>query len=255
MVVPSEYPKNRKDRCFLVAKNRLPSSEGDTLPRRTVHCAEAGAWLEAQGPLQGSSFVTSLPDVSEVPDLGLEAWKAWFAECARKILVRVPDEGVAIFYQTDVKKDGAWVDKGYLVSKAAESAGATLLWHKVVCRRPPGTVTFGRPAYSHMLCFSRGRRLELAGATADVLAEPGEVTWTRGMGAEACLAACRFVLAQTMTRTVVDPFCGHGTVLAVANALGLHAVGVELSLKRARKARRLRAQVQDKRMVLVTGAA
>jgi tRNA G10 N-methylase Trm11 len=38
---------------------------------------------------------------------------------------------------------------------------------------------------------------------------------------------------------VVDPFCGHGTILAVANEHGLDAVGVELSAKRARKARRL----------------
>jgi tRNA G10 N-methylase Trm11 len=38
---------------------------------------------------------------------------------------------------------------------------------------------------------------------------------------------------------VVDPFCGHGTVLAVANALGLDALGVELSPRRCRAARAL----------------
>jgi tRNA G10 N-methylase Trm11 len=38
---------------------------------------------------------------------------------------------------------------------------------------------------------------------------------------------------------VVDPFCGLGTILAVANEHGLDAIGVELSSKRARKARRL----------------
>lgn len=35
---------------------------------------------------------------------------------------------------------------------------------------------------------------------------------------------------------VCDPFCGTGTVLAAANSLGLHALGVELSSKRARHA-------------------
>ncbi len=59
------------------------------------------------------------------------------------------------------------------------------------------------------------------------------------MGVNACLAACRFVLEQTPTRTVVDPFCGRGSVLAAANALGLDAIGVELSPKRARQARNL----------------
>jgi hypothetical protein len=205
-----------------------------------VECADALAWLASRETLAGCSVVTSLPDVSEFPELALAEWKQWFIRAAVEVMVKVPADGVAIFYQTDVKKAGAWVDKGFLISKAAEDAGCETLWHKVVCRRAPGTVTFGRPAYSHMLCFSRGVRVDLGRATADVLPEAGEVTWTRGMGVQACLAACRFILEHTATRTVVDPFCGHGTVLAVANALGLDAVGVELSRKRAKKARALR---------------
>ena len=67
----------------------------------------------------------------------------------------------------------------------------------------------------------------------------GQMTWARAMGVSACEAACRFLLEETACRTVVDPFCGLGTVLAVANALGLDALGVELSRKRAAKARLL----------------
>jgi len=59
------------------------------------------------------------------------------------------------------------------------------------------------------------------------------------MGTRACHAACRFLLDETSARRVVDPFCGQGTVLAVANALGLDALGVELSGKRCRAARKL----------------
>lgn len=210
-----------------------------TGPRREVHTADAVAWLEARGVMAGCSFITSLPDVSELAGMDVAAWKAWFRRAAGLVLSRTPDDGVAIFYQTDIKKAGEWVDKGYLVQRAAEDAGHRLLWHKVVCRRPPGTTTFGRPAYSHMLCFSRGLALDLAHATPDVLPDAGETTWTRGMGTRACLLACRFVLDDTATRTVVDPFCGRGTALAVANHLGLDAVGVELSPKRARQARAL----------------
>jgi hypothetical protein len=211
--------------------------------QRTVECADALVWLQGRPVLEGCSAITSLPDVSEFPELSLAEWKQWFIRAAVLVLSKVPAQGVAIFYQTDVKKDGAWVDKGYLISKAAEEAGCETLWHKVVCRRAPGAVTFGRPAYSHMLCFSRGIRVDLGKATPDVLPDAGEVTWTRGMGLQACLAACRFILEHTATRTVVDPFCGHGTVLAVANALGLDAVGVELSRKRAKKARALRVNL------------
>ncbi|WP_257459443.1 site-specific DNA-methyltransferase [Archangium lipolyticum] len=213
--------------------------------QRTVHCEDALAWLEARGVLEGCSLITSMPDMSEFPSLTLAGWKEWFVRTASLVLSRCPDDGVTIFYQTDVKKDGTWVDKGYLVQKAAEQSGHSLLWHKVVCRAPPGNITFGRPAYSHMLCFSRGLRLDLSKSTADVLPQAGEVTWTRGMGVQACLVACRFVLENTSTRTIVDPFCGHGSVLAVANSLGLDAVGVELSRKRAKKARALRFPFGD----------
>ncbi|EPX64309.1 hypothetical protein D187_005443 [Cystobacter fuscus DSM 2262] len=212
---------------------------------RTVHCADALAWLEAQGVLEGCSLITSMPDVSEFPTLTLAEWKDWFVRTAALVLSRCPDEGVTIFYQTDIKKDGTWVDKGYLVQKAAEQQGHALLWHKVVCRAPAGQTTFGRPAYSHLLCFSRDVRADLSRSTPDVLPQAGEVTWTRGMGVEACLAACRYVLENTSTRRIVDPFCGHGTVLAVANDLGLDAVGVELSRKRAKKARALRMPLGD----------
>lgn len=183
-------------------------------------------------------MVTSLPDVSEVP-LPLDAWKGWFVEAAALIVSKVPPDGVAIFFQTDIKRDGVWVDKGYLVQKAIEQQGAGLLWHKVVCRAPAGKVTFGRPAYAHLLCCAPALRLTPGESTADVLPDAGEMTWARAIGLNACEAACQFILKRTTTRTVVDPFCGVGTVLAVANRLGLDAIGVELNRKRAEKARQL----------------
>jgi uridine kinase len=48
-----------------------------------------------------------------------------------------------------------------------------------------------------------------------------------------------FLVAHTTARTVVDPFCGVGTMLAAANEVGLDAIGVELSRRRAAKARKL----------------
>jgi DNA modification methylase len=47
------------------------------------------------------------------------------------------------------------------------------------------------------------------------------------------------LLAETSTRVVVDPFCGSGTLLAVANALGLDAIGVDRSARACSAARRL----------------
>jgi hypothetical protein len=205
---------------------------------RKVVCDDAVRWLSAQPVLEGCSFVTSLPDVSET-QLDVPRWKRWFGGAARLVLDKCPEDGVAIFFQSDVKKGGEWIDKGYLCQRAAEDAGARLLWHRVACRVPPGTVTFGRAGYSHVLCFSKGRRLDLTRVSPDVLPRVGEMTWTRAIGLDACRMACRYVRDQTPSRTIVDPFCGWGTVLAVANALGLDAMGVELNARRARKARQL----------------
>ena len=59
------------------------------------------------------------------------------------------------------------------------------------------------------------------------------------MGVEACHVACRYLLDETATRLIVDPFCGRGSVLAVANALGLDAIGVDVSARRCSAARKL----------------
>jgi hypothetical protein len=210
-----------------------------TGPARTVHHGDALLWLRAAGTLAGASVVTSLPDVSELPTLGIEGWRRWFEGAASLTMQGVPDEGVAIFFQSDVKHSGLWIDKGSLVSRAAERAGMAQLFHKIVCRKPPGTLTRGRASYSHLLGFARVLRPTLRNATPDVLPDGGFQPGVKSMGVLACVDACRFIIGETTTRTVVDPFCGWGTVLAVANALGLDAIGVDVSARMCKRARRL----------------
>lgn len=208
--------------------------------RREVHHGDALTWLGAQERLTGASVVTSLPDVSELPALGLGGWQRWFEHAAELTMSRVPEDGIAVFFQSDIKHGGAWIDKGALVARGAERAGMRLVFHKIVCRLPAGTLTFGRPSYSHLLGYAWPARAPgPARATADVLPDAGFKPGIKAMGVTACLEACRFVLAETPTRTVVDPFCGWGTVLAVANALGLASIGVDVSARMCRRARAL----------------
>jgi len=210
---------------------------------RTVHHADALPWLREAGRLVGASVVTSLPDLSEVPALGLEGWRRWFEDAAVLAMQAVPDEGVAIFFQSDVRRAGLWIDKAAMVARAAERAGMGTLFHKIVCRKPAGTLTHGRASYSHLLGFARVLRPSVERATPDVLPDGGFQPSAKSMGVLACVDACKFVLTETTTRTIVDPFCGWGTVLAVANALGLDAVGVDLSARMCRQARKLTVRV------------
>jgi hypothetical protein len=202
---------------------------------RVVHCGDGIAFLSSRLP-DDHALVTSLPDHSELPALGVAGWRTWFIDTVALACRALADDAVGVFFQTDVKHDGRWIDKGHLVMCGADAAGSHVLWHKVVCRVPPGAITFGRPAYAHLICLSRTRRLAAGASTADVIPELGSMSWSRAMGSAACEAAIRFV-ASTGARVVVDPFCGQGSALAAANAHGLDAIGVELSRRRARRAR------------------
>ena len=125
---------------------------------RIVHHGDGIEYLR-RGPLPPDhAIVTSLPDHSELRGLGVDGWRRWFVETVTLACRALADDAVAIFYQSDVKHDGRWIDKSHLVMCGADAAGSSLLWHKIVCRAPAGTETYGRASYSHMLCVSRALR-------------------------------------------------------------------------------------------------
>jgi hypothetical protein len=218
--------------------------------KRTVFCEDAIEWLKACPVDTDSSFVASLPDISEFPQFKLEKWSEWFVDTASLIFSRCADNAFTIFYQSDIKLEGKWIDKGYLCMKAAEGLRHELLFHKVICRAPVNTVTFGRPAYSHLLCFSKaGRLIDLSQSTADVLDDPGDKTWIRGMGLKTALAVAQFIAKQNSNSRFINPFCGEGSILAAANHVGLEAIGIERSPKRAEKARKLMVSAEGKEWI------
>ncbi|MGB3970270.1 MAG: SAM-dependent methyltransferase [Planctomycetota bacterium] len=221
----------------------MPASPPPAAPTRVVHEADALEWLAANALPPDASVLTSLPDVSEFRHRDEERWRQWFLQAAELVVRGTPRRGAAVFYQTDVKRDGRWVDKAFLVQQAAHAAGSSLLWHKVVCRAPAGQATFGRPGYAHLLCFAAELRDRVDASTPDVLPDAGTMAWSRAMGLAATRAAVLWLRDHAGARTIVDPFCGTGTALAVANAHGLHAIGVERNPGRAATARTLAVTV------------
>lgn len=212
-------------------------------PTRTIVRGDALAWLAAHPAPPQASVVTSMPDVSDMRSSDLKSdlarWRQWTIETARTVIRWVPDEGLAIFFQSDIRIDGALIDKGHLVMSAADAEGASVLFHKIVCRHAPGSITFGRPGYSHLIAVTRGEVRPPRYPGIEVLADAGHMPWSQAMGVAACQLTCRYLIENTDTRVVVDPFCGLGTVLAVANAMGLDAIGVDRSARRVKGARKL----------------
>ncbi len=180
-------------------------NEGDSIP-----------WMKARGQIEGACAITSLPDVSEVK-LNLSAWRTWFLDAVQLVIGSVPDDSAAIFFQSDIQRDGIWIDKGAMVVRAAEDSRAHVLFHKIVCRLP----------------------------IPDVILDPGRLPWVRAMGIRAAAHAVRFARDQVGAKLIVDPFCGVGTVLAVANRLGLDALGVERSRQRCEHARKLIVRLEE----------
>jgi hypothetical protein len=221
----------------------LPSSTPPP-PKREIVCADAITWMQARGRIEGACAVTSLPDVSEIGK-SLPVWREWFLNAVRLVVESVPDDSAALFFQSDIKRDGVWIDKGALVIRAAEDAGARVLFHKIVCRRPPGMLTQGRPGFTHLIAVSRAMKCPDTLPIPDVIPDAGRSLWVRAMGVRAAAHAVRFARDQVGAKLIFDPFCGVGTIPAVANALGLDAIGVELAKKRCEQSREQSVKLAD----------
>lgn len=212
-------------------KTRKTKRNVGSVTKREVHCGDALAWLPRQKELD--CIVTSIPEMEEV-GLSVGAYEPFFRKAVHLCLEAVKDTGYAVFLQTDRKYKG-WLDKSYWCSSEAATAGFTMVWHKIALRQKPGTSGLFRPTYSHMLCYSKKGKV---GPLFPDVMERGDVTYENAFGVEAVKAVLSYVKAQG-AKTVVDPFAGSGTTLALANAMGLKAVGVDIDPKQCAKARAL----------------
>lgn len=206
---------------------------------KTIICDDAINWLKLNTFDEHSSFFASLPDISEFPKFSLNEWEEWFSEMAKLIMSKTHENQVAIFFQSDIKFNGIWVDKSFLIQRTARELGMNLLWHKIACRAPVDMTTFGRPSYSHILCFSKSLKLELKNSSPDVLSSVGEKTWERGTGQNVCEMICKFLVKEVFSKQLINPFCGEGLILKVAESFGLDSIGIEKSNKRAKIAQQL----------------
>ena len=182
--------------------------------------------------LLGWGIVTSLPDADEI-GLGFSAWTVWFRSALRLCLAY---GNPVVFYQTDRRSRGVLHSKAYLVLEAAVSAGADVLWHKIVLRRSLGLVELRRPGFAHLIAVGRG--VGPGRATPDVL-DVGRTLYANGMSIPATEVAVDFVGERA--EGILDPFCGYGTVLRVAEARGYPAVGVDIDPAQVERARTVSA--------------
>mmetsp|Transcript_37935 Transcript_37935/g.100306 ORF Transcript_37935/g.100306 Transcript_37935/m.100306 type:complete len:171 (+) Transcript_37935:671-1183(+) len=163
-----------------------------------------------------------------------------------------------IRYQTPGRytgADGSWLDKGFFCQLGARQAGAKCVWQKVVLyqdsvgRKRGGT----RGGFINLLCFSKRHRVPREHKAVDVLADRGHMSYGHAMGEAACRVAIEYCMElprpsggrEAAAVPIVDFFCGHGSVLGVANAFGLPAYGMDISLRCCETAAAHRARLAD----------
>jgi hypothetical protein len=199
---------------------------------RNLICRDSVPWLAAARDV--GAIITALPDAAEM-ELKTEQWLQWFPEAVGACMLAASEEAPSIFYQTDHKSASGIFSVAALLFAAAERANVRCLWHKIVLRGAPGTLDPFRPGYTHLVAFSA---LGTAGtATPDVI-ERGDLLYQSAMSLHAAQVALDF--AARTTDQIVDPFCGRGTVVALADAMGLHATGLDIDPKQIEYAERLK---------------
>jgi hypothetical protein len=199
---------------------------------KLIVCADALPWLESECP--PCSIVASPPDADEI-DQPLDRWAEWYRAALVACFRALAPGSAAVIYATDRKAGGQWHSKPLLAAEAAREAGVRLLWHKIALRRRVGATDLHRPGFSHLLAFG-GPKTPPGPATPDVM-ERGAMVYPNGMGLIAARFAVQFAARPNVP--LVDPFCGRGTVPAVAEALGFNAIGVDIMESQCEAARAL----------------
>ena len=129
-----------------------------------------------------------------------------------------------IFVQTDRRKGGRQFSKASVLMNIAQSQGWFLLWHKIELAAEVGKSNLYRPTFRNMLCFGRGK-MSAGQATPDVV-PPSKRLYDMAFGFEAAKVCVEF--CKKFSNRVLDPFCGYGTVLHVAEEMGADSMGVDI---------------------------
>jgi|SRR5262245_5685320 len=179
-----------------------------------ILCEDALGYLASCA--QVDALITSLPDAHDM-GWSIVEWGPWFRRAIALCFAATKPSGVTIFYQTDRKVASRWLSKPSIISEVA--ASRRMLWHKIVPRMQPGKIDFYRPSYSHALAYSEHGKI--GKPFADVLL--GDA-WAYPNAMPTGPTQQIVSYARSFGDTLLDPFCGSGTVLKAAEAAGFASI-------------------------------
>jgi hypothetical protein len=184
---------------------------------RIIICGDSLTILSKQD-LEPMNIFTGMPDNTEM-NLDYKQYE----EYRNKILPRIFELGkdnILLFTQTDKKAtyEGEWFDKISIIYKYARIYSLKLIFHNIALY----THEDGFPQYQHYLCFSNKLQPQK-----NRLLLGGDKLYKNGTPFGIILDALKF-LTKSDCKAVLDPFCGKGTNLALANLFGICGVGIDI---------------------------
>lgn len=200
---------------------------------RKIIVADSLKWLAGQPNGSISNVVTGICDMGET-QMTMDQYLDFFRKVSGLIFKKLNPKGYAIFIQTDRKYQRSWIDKSYILTSMAQQAGFKMVWHKIVLHRGVGRTDLHRPTYAHMLCYTKTGN---PGAAFPDVIDVSKKLYKNATPLEAARLAIEFVKKNSKAgKTVLDPFVGRGTVVALANQVGLDAIGIDIDPVQAKKA-------------------
>ena len=203
-------------------------------PKGVILYADTNEVIDACPNKNFHHVFTSVPDISETEYKNLRDYTEFFEKMVARCLEKCKDEGYVIFYQTDSKVNGYWLNKAFMIYDVARISEVKLIFHKIVLRKEVGKTDRSSPTYSHLLCFSRKSKHGSKKHTfPDVL--PVSKSINRHSTPEVvCNSVMNFIEANQPDdipkhkHIIFDPFCGEGAILCEAKKRGYSIFGMEI---------------------------
>lgn len=198
---------------------------------RKIIVADSLQWLKKLHDKSIPNILTGICDLDET-DMEMTGYLDFFNRVVQLIFNKVDPDGYVVFIQTDRKYQRQWIDKSFIISDIANRNGFKMAWHKIILHREVGRTDLHRPTYAHMLCYTVNGTT--GSAFPDVLPVSSKL-YKNGTPILAARSALEFIKQYNkVSSLVLDPFVGQGTVPAIANALGMDSIGIDIDPEQAK---------------------
>lgn len=208
-----------------------------------IICADSTEWMKQLKNNSLDVIVTGIADQSEL-DITMDAYKHWVRDTLSSFFQKVSPKGYIVLVFTDRRHDGQLFSKAQVAFEVAKQAQFKTLWHKIIPVTEIGKViNLGRHiGFSHLLCFSQNGRPGYA--SPDILT-PGPRAWKNGFTQVTIEFIVNYLLQVMPDKVLVDPFCGHGDLLAYAKSKGIRVFGIDINQKVVDIAKKKLAQTRQ----------